>query len=60
LQAIVGVVDWLLAADPGEARRILSEAVAALDGLDLRLDAARARIDLGRMLAAAARTPSRP
>lgn len=27
--------------------------MAALDGLDLRLDAARARIDLGRMLAAA-------
>jgi class 3 adenylate cyclase/tetratricopeptide (TPR) repeat protein len=57
LQAIVGVVDGLLAADPGEARRILSEAVAALDGLDLRLDAARARIDLGRMLAAAGEDP---
>lgn len=45
------LVAGLLSEDDGEARRLLAEAVAALGELGLRIDAARAMVDLGHAMA---------
>ncbi len=42
------LVEGLLAADPADARRLLGEGTAALEALGLRIDAARAMVDLAR------------
>ena len=44
------LVEGLLTADPVEARRLLAEGTAALQQLGLRVDAARAMVDLGRAI----------
>jgi class 3 adenylate cyclase/tetratricopeptide (TPR) repeat protein len=48
LQATVRVLDGLLTSDLDQARRTLGEAMAALDALGLRMDAARVAVDLAR------------
>jgi tetratricopeptide (TPR) repeat protein len=45
------LVEGLLSADPPEARRLLAEGTAELERLGLRIDAARAMVDLGRTMA---------
>jgi class 3 adenylate cyclase/tetratricopeptide (TPR) repeat protein len=45
------IVEGLLSPDPAEARRLLAEGVTTLERLGLRIDAARAMIDLGRAMA---------
>ena len=45
------LVEGLLEPDPAEARRLLEEGVAGLEALGLRIDAARAMVDLGRAMA---------
>jgi class 3 adenylate cyclase/tetratricopeptide (TPR) repeat protein len=45
------VVEGLLAEDPAEAVRALAEAVGGFDAVGMRVDAARARIDLARAMA---------
>lgn len=45
------LVEGLLTDDPADARRLLSEGTAALGSLGLRVDAARAMVDLGRAMA---------
>jgi ATP/maltotriose-dependent transcriptional regulator MalT len=46
-QANATLVEGLLAEDPAESRRLIADAVAALEELGLRVDAARATVDLG-------------
>jgi class 3 adenylate cyclase/tetratricopeptide (TPR) repeat protein len=55
--ANANVVGGLLAADPEEARRLLGEAVVELDRLGMRVDAARAMVDLARAEARAGDDP---
>ncbi len=50
-RANAALVEGLLAPEPTEARRLLEEGVAALEELGLRIDAARAMVDLGRAMA---------
>ena len=45
--ANAALVDGMLAEDPADARRLLAEGTAALEELGLRIDAARAMVDLG-------------
>jgi class 3 adenylate cyclase/tetratricopeptide (TPR) repeat protein len=45
------LVEGLLSQDPAEARRLLAEGVTALEELDFPIDAARAMVDLGRVIA---------
>jgi tetratricopeptide (TPR) repeat protein len=42
------LIDGLLSPDPAEARRFLTEGAAELEGLGMRIDAARAMVDLAR------------
>jgi hypothetical protein len=51
------LVEGLLAADPADARRLLGEGTAALDVLGLRIDAARAMVDLARAIARVGEDP---
>jgi class 3 adenylate cyclase/tetratricopeptide (TPR) repeat protein len=51
------LVEGLLSDDPVEARRLLEEGVAGLERLGLRIDAARAMVDLGRAMARAGGDP---
>ncbi|MGH2590411.1 MAG: hypothetical protein ACRDGW_06400, partial [Actinomycetota bacterium] len=57
-RADASVVEGLLADDPAEARRLLGDGIAALEGLGLRIDAARAMVDLGRVIARAGEDPT--
>ncbi len=50
-RANAALVEGLLTEDPAEARRLLAEGAAALEALGLRIDAARALVDLGRAMA---------
>ncbi|MGH2597454.1 MAG: ATP-binding protein [Actinomycetota bacterium] len=45
------LIEGLLAEDPVETRRLLAEGTATLEELGLRIDAARAMVDLGRAMA---------
>jgi class 3 adenylate cyclase/tetratricopeptide (TPR) repeat protein len=49
-RANAALVEGLLAADPAEARRLLGDGTAELERLGLRIDAARAMLDLGRAM----------
>lgn len=49
-RANAALVEGLLAPDPVDASRILRDAVASLEALGLRVDAARAIVDLGRAM----------
>ncbi|HEU4354041.1 MAG TPA: tetratricopeptide repeat protein [Actinomycetota bacterium] len=51
------LVEGLLSADPVESRRLLEEGATALEEIGLRIDAARAMIDLGRAMARAGEDP---
>jgi class 3 adenylate cyclase/tetratricopeptide (TPR) repeat protein len=50
-RANAALVEGMLCEDPVEARRLLAEGAAALEGIGLRVDAARAMVDLGRAMA---------
>ncbi|HEX6329712.1 MAG TPA: AAA family ATPase, partial [Actinomycetota bacterium] len=50
-RANASLVEGLLADDPDEARRLLAEGIEMLEGLGLRIDAARAMVDLGDAMA---------
>jgi tetratricopeptide (TPR) repeat protein len=50
-RAHAALVDGLLAEDPAGARRLLAEGIAALEAIGLRIDVARAMVDLGRTMA---------
>jgi class 3 adenylate cyclase/tetratricopeptide (TPR) repeat protein len=56
-QANARVVEGILARDPEEAKRLLAEGVAALDELRCPIEAARARVDLARAMAAVGEDP---
>ena len=56
-RANAALVEGLLAAGPGERRRLLAEGTAALAELGLRIEAARATVDLGRAMAALGEDP---
>jgi tetratricopeptide (TPR) repeat protein len=56
-QANATVVEGLIADDPTESRRLLAEGVAALEGLGLRIDAARAMVDLAGAMAGLGEDP---
>ena len=49
-RAHAALVEGLLADDPSEARRLLGDGTAELERLGLRIDAARAMLDLGRAM----------
>jgi len=49
-QANAALVEGLLASDPAEARRLLQQGVAGLEGMGVRIDAARAMVDLARAM----------
>ena len=51
------LVEGLLARDPAEARRLLAEGASVLEELGLRIDAARAMVDLGRAMARVGEDP---
>ena len=51
------LVEGLLAADPSEQRRLLAEGTAALEELGLRIDTARAMVDLGGAMASLGEDP---
>ena len=51
------LIEGLLAEDPTESRRLLAEGTEALDGLGLRIDAARAMVDLGHAMARTGEDP---
>lgn len=57
-RANAAMVEGLLTDDPAGARRLLAHGAAALEALGLRIDAARARADLGRAIAAAGEDPT--
>jgi len=57
-RANAALVEGLLAKDPAEARRLLAQGMEALDQLGLRIDAARAMVDLGREMARAGEDPT--
>jgi tetratricopeptide (TPR) repeat protein len=50
-RAHAALIEGLLADDPAEARRLLATGTEMLVGLGLRIDAARALVDLGRAMA---------
>jgi class 3 adenylate cyclase/tetratricopeptide (TPR) repeat protein len=56
-RAHAALVEGLLHADPAEARRLIERAVAELDALGFRIDAARALVDLGRAVARLGENP---
>jgi hypothetical protein len=56
-RANASLVEGLLAADPSEQRRLLAEGTAALEELGLRIDAARAMVDLARAMASLGEDP---
>ncbi len=58
-RANANVVEGLLTADPAEACRLLSEAATTLESLGLRIDAARAMVDLARAMAGSGDDASR-
>jgi class 3 adenylate cyclase/tetratricopeptide (TPR) repeat protein len=49
-RANAALVEGLLARDPADARKLLGEGTAELEALGLRIDAARAMLDLGRAM----------
>ncbi|MGH2590104.1 MAG: tetratricopeptide repeat protein, partial [Actinomycetota bacterium] len=57
-RANAALVEGLLSKYPSEARRLLSEGVAALEELEFPIDAARAMVDLGRVIARAGENPT--
>jgi class 3 adenylate cyclase/tetratricopeptide (TPR) repeat protein len=50
-RAHAALVDGLLADDAVEARGLIADAIAGLEPIGLRIDAARAMVDLGRVMA---------
>ncbi|HEX9122962.1 MAG TPA: AAA family ATPase [Actinomycetota bacterium] len=52
------LMEGLLADDPVEARRLLADGATALEELGLRIDAARAMVDLGRAMSRTGEDPS--
>jgi class 3 adenylate cyclase/tetratricopeptide (TPR) repeat protein len=56
-RANAALVEGLLAAEPADARRLLGEGTAALDTLGVRIDAARAMVDLARAMARVGEDP---
>jgi class 3 adenylate cyclase/tetratricopeptide (TPR) repeat protein len=56
-RANAALVEGLLSPEPAEARRLLAEGTAALEALGLRIDAARAMVDLGRAMARTGEDP---
>jgi tetratricopeptide (TPR) repeat protein len=56
-RANAALVEGLLSVDPGERRRLLAEGAATLEKLDMRIEAARAMVDLGRAMAASGEDP---
>jgi class 3 adenylate cyclase/tetratricopeptide (TPR) repeat protein len=56
-RANAALVEGLLCKDPAEARRLLAEAVTALERLDFPIDAARAMVDLARAMARTGEDP---
>jgi class 3 adenylate cyclase/DNA-binding winged helix-turn-helix (wHTH) protein len=57
LRANVRVIDGLLEADPNRSRAALADGIDELDRLGLRIDAARAMIDLARAIARVGENP---
>jgi class 3 adenylate cyclase/tetratricopeptide (TPR) repeat protein len=56
-RANAALVEGLLASDPVEARRLLEEGLSVLEGIGLRIDVARAMVDLGRAMARVGEDP---
>jgi tetratricopeptide (TPR) repeat protein len=56
-RAYARLVEGMLADEPAEARRLVSEAVTGLESIGMRLDAARAMVDLGRAMARTGEDP---
>jgi class 3 adenylate cyclase/tetratricopeptide (TPR) repeat protein len=56
-RANAALVEGLLEGDPAEARRLLADGVDALEELGLRIDAARAMVDLGGAMARVGEEP---
>ncbi len=56
-KASAKLVEGLLAKDPAEALRLLSEGTGTLERLGKRIDAARAMVDLGRAMTRAGQDP---
>jgi len=57
LRANVRVIDGLLEADPNRSRAVLAEGVDGLERLGLRIDTARAIVDLARVVARVGEDP---
>jgi hypothetical protein len=56
-RAYARLVEGMLADEPAEARRLVSEAVTGLESIGMRIDAARAMVDLGRAMARTGEDP---
>jgi tetratricopeptide (TPR) repeat protein len=56
-RANAAVVEGMLSEDPMEARRLLAEGTAEIESIGMRIDAARAMVDLGRAIARVGEDP---